>query len=622
MTPPTRFEIMDNLHIDYELADCLLNCTKGDSNQWMDRLGLRRDNLPSTSIPTFESPVLKSLNASTRKVVHRLAETYHCPSALKTAVADPGFVAKYTGPIVARFAAQVWGESESPEERLSHTALSWDNEDDKENDRIQIYLTCWMVHRAHQKIRKMRSADRTKKRAPNSDVGVNTKRRKMATGRSDGANGTLGVTLLRCDNGGDQPSIDSDSDRSESGSTTAIAGERIEEAAFDGPRRDHSPRPPLFSPRSDGRRQVRPTHREKHTCPPSPSHSSAVPRRKPELHSLHSPGDETLCTHGGEDGIRRANFRLDTSQRRLPRVSSRRSELTSDSGGGSNNVYSVPPSPSELVVEEPAVTEQTSALNANTIGTLPIDADEALTPSTTHGLSSTPLPDANRRVLSRVTSNEREVGLKLTCGSVFPDVSLSRSATEDCDTSIAASGNDLQSTPVPAPVESTERDSLQKELLHELHLSCFVPESLETAEYRYLLDLVSQLRGKEASRIGGIFDSNVVFAEQALDVWVRMVQNVSALRRETGFYGERDSWTAFCTTLDRSERLAATKRFSEMQCFMAKLKRQHPGLDAGTLGKSVAPHLWDMVGAPDYVPLEHMTDYLCAFCAGLFVWFG
>jgi hypothetical protein len=94
-------KLMENLHIDSELADCLLNCTKGEARHWMDRLGLQRNNLQNASIPTFSSNILTRLHQSTRNVVRRPEDTYASPSPLRTAVADAGFITEHTGPLLA-----------------------------------------------------------------------------------------------------------------------------------------------------------------------------------------------------------------------------------------------------------------------------------------------------------------------------------------------------------------------------------------------------------------------------------------------------------------------------------------------------------------------------------------
>jgi len=134
MSLPTLSVIMDSLHLDPELAECLLNCTKGDARHWMeDRLGLQRDNDPKTSIPKFNSPILTRLLQGTRDVVSRLVDTYPSSAALRTAVADPGFLSRYTDGLLDQYANQVWGEPASPkDERLCHTALSWELEEDRE----------------------------------------------------------------------------------------------------------------------------------------------------------------------------------------------------------------------------------------------------------------------------------------------------------------------------------------------------------------------------------------------------------------------------------------------------------------------------------------------------------
>jgi hypothetical protein len=134
MSLPTLSTIMDNLHIGPELAECLLTCRNRDARHWMeDRLGLRRDNDPKTSIPKFNSPILKRLMKGTKDVISRLVDEYPSCVALQAAVANPRFVSQYTDELLDQHASQIWGLPTSPNgERLCYTALSWEIEEDRE----------------------------------------------------------------------------------------------------------------------------------------------------------------------------------------------------------------------------------------------------------------------------------------------------------------------------------------------------------------------------------------------------------------------------------------------------------------------------------------------------------
>jgi hypothetical protein len=133
MTLPIRASLMENLHINSELADCLLDCTKKNANHWMGCLGIRRDNSEKSAKPTFKSDILTSLYQRTGEVVGRLKDSYPSPCALKVAVGDARFITENTTPILDEFADPVWGTPDSAEdERLCFTTLSWDNEEDRE----------------------------------------------------------------------------------------------------------------------------------------------------------------------------------------------------------------------------------------------------------------------------------------------------------------------------------------------------------------------------------------------------------------------------------------------------------------------------------------------------------
>jgi hypothetical protein len=136
---PTRSEIMDSHHLSQELAGYLSKCTKQTARHWMESLGIQQDNSANASLPTFNSEVLKEFYGESRDVVKRLVRAYPSRSDLKSAVAEPEFVSRYTDLLLDRYASQIWGQPVPPyHERLCHTELSWDIEEDKDKfvDRV------------------------------------------------------------------------------------------------------------------------------------------------------------------------------------------------------------------------------------------------------------------------------------------------------------------------------------------------------------------------------------------------------------------------------------------------------------------------------------------------------
>lgn len=153
-------------------------------------------------------------------------------------------------------------------------------------------------------------------------------------------------------------------------------------------------------------------------------------------------------------------------------------------------------------------------------------------------------------------------------------------------------------------------------------LECLKPPSLATASYENLLELLNQLRGSDL----GQFDEESLAIEfdsedGNLDIWMQLVQRFCAFRRETGFIGELKDWPAYLKDLNGLDQIIAVERFAEMKRFMSRLRRRHPHLNAEHLGERVAPALREIAGSPDFIPPPFLRKHLPEFCSKLFPWF-
>jgi hypothetical protein len=414
------------------------------------------------------------------------------------------------------------------------------------------------------------------KQAAAKSIGVNTKRRKIAATITGSRNYAPSATLMRCETLGEH---------SLSFSETNKIG--LNHDTFNVPNHREICHEGIL----DGELDVEPdTDLEDKTA----ASYRSVGESDQEYHAPHA------------------------SQRKLPQVPCKRQIHTVTYQERPYDVYSLPPSPSFVLDEEPTV-DQDITVRADTDVAEHVQSEDANAPTfvVTHGLPATPrpCPISDRPLLPR--SSEPSINVSLLNLNTPARLPTMQHSPEILNYSVVVS----EAPPTSKePKTFFKLERLRKELLVEI-LSCFEPGSTTSAKYDDLLELLEQFRGEELEQSKLDVEGKALKEDAALQIWIQILKRFSNFRRETGFDGNRDGWSAYTMKLDMPEKLPASLCFAEMQRFMARLRESNDDVDAEQLGETVAPYLWRLAGAPDWVSLEAWTHWLCAFCTELFIWF-
>jgi hypothetical protein len=439
----------------------------------------------------------------------------------------------------------------------------------------------------------------------------------MATTRDSGAKGTIPDGLRQCETAWDVGIRATVAKNSKTLSDVFIAREN-------GVRREMDsviPHPPAvmesrFEDQTEGQGA-------RDASPVKPTSSNLVdgglPTRSTPMH-LQS-GFEFDPTTNPEDESLGASRSAQPLASKLPKVSRKTLEHGDPSGLEERDVYSFPVSPSISVhdesrnpnpyIEEPTFLDESSISSSPSPEVFSRDTIDSMAYFPTHGLPVTPPPG---------TCGEAFLPVPLLNFHPIGDTTEGRHEPPSFASAECSSAGAKELTYRTKLEPCAQFVSLRDELPFKL-LSCIERASLKAAKYDDLLDLLKRLSQKPTTMWQDSHEDYLQLEHIALDAWTYMMYMFSNFRRDTGFYGDRDEWTTYAATLEMSRRLTATLRFAEMRCYLAKLKRKCKELTASQMGKMIAPSLWKMAGKPDYLPLEDLADYLCAFCSELFVWF-
>jgi len=471
-----------------------------------------------------------------------------------------------------------------------------------------------MVNRAHSQIKK-KIHPQSRKRPSNGMIGVKTKRRNMAATKSSGIKGINPASLRRCETVWNVETGATDETATLSDTSAAI--ERRSRGEIDSV-------VPDSTTRMESRIEDRTEGQRAHDADPVKSASfDSIDINLPARNSrtnLYNEAEFDPAADSEDDSLD-ASGSAQPSRSKLPTVYRRTKEHGDASGTEERDVFAFPVSPSKLPHEE--------LRNLNPYIEAPTSLDESLVSSSS--LCAHPSPDAHETTTLFTVHGLPATPPLSTRGEAVPSITVSnlhpiegsgedqhKRTTIDSEEPSTASAKELANRIKSEP--SAQLISLRDQLPFKL-LSCIKPDSLRSANYDHLLELLELLSRVPMTKLEDSTEDHLQLENIALYAWTHMLYMFSNFRRDTGFYGDRDEWTAYAATLEMSKRFAATLSFAEMRSFLAKLKRKCEKLTATNLGQTVAPSLWTMAGKPDYLPLEDLADYLCTFCAELFIWF-